>query len=271
MLMLVIEVSIYLDVLVVVNTYMTWILLSLTAALSHTYSKPSLRAWASLLGGISALLILVPNSVKAIYFTVLLLKILSCAAVTAIAFFGASLKKQMILLGVFILANMLLSAFLGKFQRLAEVPQIVLSSGFIYLDISPLTLIASTAVIYLIILKASKINAKNLGEAHAYRVSFKIGCKVYSLDGVADTGNTAVDLFSGLPVIICTGVDINPEGFIRAVPYKTVSGGGILYAANPGKVTLTDEKGRTFEVSALVAGMGQAGDKRAIFNPKILI
>lgn len=268
---LVIEVSIYLDVLVVVNTYMTWILLSLTAVLSHTYSKPSLRAWASLLGGLSSLLILIPQSVKVISFTVVLLKILSCVAVTTLAFWRVSLKKHLILAGGFLLANMLLSAFLEVFQRLLRIPQIVLSSGFIYLDISPLTLIASTAVIYLIILKMSKTCQKNLGETHAYRVSFKIGCKVYSLDGVADTGNTAVDLFSGLPVIICTGVDINPEGFIRAVPYKTVSGGGILYAANPGKVTLTDERGKTSEVSALVAGTGQAGEKRAIFNPQILI
>lgn len=267
---LVIEVSIYLDVLVVVNTYMTWILLSLTAVLSHTYSKPSLRAWASLIGGLSSLIILIAQPDKVFSFTALLLKILSCAAVTVLAFWRVSLRKHLILAGGFLFANMLLSSSLGVVQKLVGIPQIVLSSGFIYLDISPMTLIVATAAIYMILLKASKLYQNNLGGIHAYRVSFRIGCKAYCLDGVADTGNTAIDLFSGLPVIICTGVDIKPDGFIRAIPYKTVSGGGILYAANPGKVTLTDEHGKISEVSALVAGTGQTGERRAIFNPQIL-
>ena len=105
--------------------------------------------------------------------------------------------------------------------------------------------------------------------SNSYRVDFKVGCKAFSLDGVADTGNTARDLFSGLPVIICTGVEIKSDGFIRAVPYKTISGEGILYAVNAKDIKVTDENGVSKEVSALVAGVS-GGERRAVFDPKIL-
>ena len=251
-------VDIYVDVLVVLNTYMAWILLGLTAAVSHTYSKPKFRAAASFLGGLSSLMILIPHGGKLLSFTVLIFKALSCFAITAVSFWRQSLKKTAALSLLYLGLNMLLK--LGK---------TVVYSGFVYIDISPMTLILSTAVIYIIVCCVSKLFSRRLGGSNSYRVDFKVGCKAFSLDGVADTGNTARDLFSGLPVIICTGVEIKSDGFIRAVPYKTISGEGILYAVNAKDIKVTDENGVSKEVSALVAGVS-GGERRAVFDPKIL-
>ena len=263
-------VEIYIDVLIIVNTYITWLLLSLTSSLTHTRSTVGMRAIASFLGGLSALLILIPNDDKLTAFTVLVLKAISCIVIVVTAFWRQSLRRFSLLTLAFFAVNMLLSAALELIERFVGVSVISLHSGFIYLDISPLNLVISTAVIYLVVCKASKLFSKSLGELNVYRVDFKIGCKAFSLDGVADTGNTARDLFSGLPVIICTGVDIKSSGFIRAVPYKTISGEGILYAVSPEMITVTDESGTKREVNALVAGLPDAGAQRAIFNPKIL-
>ena len=145
----------------------------------------------------------------------------------------------------------------------------VLDSGFIYLDISPLTLVMMTAGVYLSAVLISKKFSRSFCPEGAYRVDFRIGCKAFSLDGFADTGNTARDLFSGLPVIICTGTVFEGGRGIRAVPYKTVSGEGVLYAILPEGLTLTNEKGEKKRVDALVAGL-PGGEKRAVFNPKIL-
>lgn len=267
----VMTVDIYLDVLVVINTYITWLLVSLTVALTHTYSKALPRAAASFIGGLSALIILIPQGDKLLCFTSAALKIISCIAIVVTAFWRQSVKKYFVLTLSFLGINMLLSAALELLQRALKTHPIALSSGFIYLDISPVNLIVSTAAIYLSVCFVSKLFSKRLGKLNAYRVDFKLGCKAFSLDGVADTGNTAKDLFSGLPVIICTGVSLESSGFIRAVPYKTISGEGVLYALNPESITVTDEKGIVRKVTALVAGVPGTGEQRAIFNPQILM
>ncbi len=264
-----IEVDIYIDVLVVLNTYMTWILLSLTAALTHTYSKPIRRALAAFSGGASSLIILLPISGKLMTFTVLCLKAASCFLITGVAFFGVGLKKYLMLTASFIGSNMLLFSALSLVENLLGAPKIALTGGFVYLDISPLALILSTAAIYFLLCRFSAMRSFCLGRLNSYRVEFRIGCKAFSLDGVADTGNKARDLFSGLPVIICTGINIDGGRGFRAVPYQTISGEGVLYAVNPGSVTFRDEKGRTKSVSALVAS-APGSEKRAVFDPDIL-
>ena len=262
--------DIYIDVLIILNTYLTWLLLSLTAALTHTALKTSRCALASFIGGISSLIILIPTHVKLIGFIVFVLKVISCAAIVAAAFYRQSAKKLALLTVSFFAVSMLISAALELLQTSVGTSTFCLQSGFIYLDISPLNLVISTAVIYFAVCVFSKLFSKKLGVLNSYRIDFQIGCKAFSLDAVADTGNTARDLFSGLPVIICTGVDIKDGKKLRAVPYKTISGEGILYAFSPDNLSITDEKGSSKEISALVAGINSNGEQKAIFNPKIL-
>ena len=262
--------EIYIDVLWAVNTYMTWLLLSLTAALTRTPSRPMNRAAASVVGGLCSLMILLPTHGKVIAFTLAVLKVLSCILITAVGFWRISLKKLMLLSAAFLGSNMLICAAMILIQNAIGARPVAVSGGFIYMSISPTALIVSTAVIYLLVCRISKLFDSKFGERNSYRVEFRIGCKAYSLDGLADTGNRARDLFSGLPVIICTGVDIPAEGYLRAVPYRTVAGEGILYAAMPDELTVTDGSGRKYAAKALVAGLPKGGERRAVFSPEIL-
>ena len=99
------------------------------------------------------------------------------------------------------------------------------------------------------------------------------------LQGLADTGNSLVDFFSGKPVIICDGTkfaDIAPspsapppKGF-RLLPCETVSGNGLIPVFQPDEVVIYAERtGRYRKVDALI-GIGERENERAIFNPKIL-
>ena len=262
--------DIYIDVLIILNTYLTWLILSLTASLTHTALKTSRCAIASFLGGLSSLIILIPTSDKLLSFTIFALKIASCVSIVTTAFWRQSIKKLILLNVSFLGGTMLVSAALSLLQNILGTSPFCMQSGFIYLDISPINLVVSTAVIYFLICVFSKLFSKNLGALNSYRIDFQMGCKAFSLDAIADTGNTARDLFSGLPVIICTGVDIKNGKMLRAVPYKTISGEGILYAFSPDTISITDEKGSSRTVSALVAGIDPDGEQKAIFNPKIL-
>ena len=95
-----------------------------------------------------------------------------------------------------------------------------------------------------------------------------MGDKSYTLQGVADTGNTVCDIFSGKPIIICTGFAEIAGGI--PVPYSTVNGEGVLFAVKPNTLHIQDEKGRLKSASALVA-FKQGSEKRAVFNPNILV
>lgn len=262
--------EIYVDVLVILNTYLTWILLNLTGALTKTVLKPIKCAAASFLGGISALIIMLPDDVKLIRFTSIILKILSGILIIFIAFYGVKLKKLLILFSAFMGVSMVLSGGLMIVENLLNTPSVALPGGYIYFDVSPVNLVLSTAGIYFSVCIFWKLYDRNLGRNNSYRVDFKIGCKAFSLDGFADTGNNARDIFSGLPVIICTGIEISEGSKMRIVPYKTVSGEGILYAFFPDSITVTEYKKEPCKVSALVAGIDPGGEQRAVFNPAIL-
>lgn len=262
--------DIYIDVLVVVNIYITWLLISVTSLLSRTFSKPARRAAASLLGGLLSLAVLIPMPDKPFNITAILLKLLTCLAVTFTAYFGQSPKKLLLLSATFFASSMLLYVSTELLERFLGADVILLQNGVMYLDISPLSLILTTAAVYFVICVFSRLFSKNLGELNSCRVTFRLGCKAFSLDGFADTGNKARDLFSGLPVVICIGVELDGGEKLRAVPYKTVSGEGVLYAFLPDEIYLTDAHGKRKDIAALVAGLDPEGEKRAIFNPDIL-
>lgn len=263
--------EIYLDVLIILNTYLTWLLINLTAAVSKTRLKPVNCAVSSLIGGLSSLIILLPDAVKPMPFTYMILRILTCPAITISAFFGNRPKKLAVLTLIFLSMSMLTSGALTLLETFVHIPKILLPGGFIYLDISPLVLTLTTAAIYIIIIIADRFFGRHLGSANSYRVEFKIGCKAYSLDGIADTGNKARDLFTGLPVIICTGIELPEDEKYLPVPYTTINGEGLLYALRPKELKIISSAGEPLKADALIAASPQkSGEARAVFNPSII-
>ena len=261
------DMSIYLDTLVIVNAYITWLTLSLTAKLTHQYSKPVRMATGAFIGGFSALLIIIPESIW-----VMFLKVLSLIIVIAMAFLrkGMSKSRFLIICAEFLGVNIIFGGAVYLVQSLVGAEIIYINNASFYFDISLGTLIFFTAVIYVLTVIISGFFAGKADRNHAYRVLFTSNGKKYSYDGVADTGNTVTDLFSGKPVIICAGSseNLHLEHF-SAVPYSTVNGEGLLYAFSPDELYIEDETGNRKTVNALLA-FTDGGERRAVFNPAIL-
>ncbi|MCD8108039.1 MAG: sigma-E processing peptidase SpoIIGA [Oscillospiraceae bacterium] len=259
--------SIYLDTLVIVNAYITWLTLSLTAKLSHQYSHPMRMVAGAFIGGFSALIIILPECV-AVFF----LKILSFIIIIIVAFLrkGMSKARLFILCFEFLGVNVIFGGAVYLIQTLMGADIIYINNASFYFDISLGTLIFFTAVIYVMTVIISGILERKADRNHSYRVMFASGGNRYSFDGVADTGNTVTDLFSGKPVIICTGLSEKPamERF-SAVPYSTIDGEGLLYAFSPDELFIEDETGAKKSVNALLA-FTDSGERRAVFNPAIL-
>jgi len=259
--------SIYLDTLVIVNAYITWLTLSLTSKLSHQYSSPVRMAIGAFIGGFSSLIIVIPASIWVVF-----LKILSFILIVATVFLrkGMSKSRFMIICVEFLGVNIVFGGAVYLLQSVIGSDIIYINNASFYFDISLGTLIFFTAVIYVLTVIISGFLERKVDSSHAYRVMFTSGGNSYSFDGVADTGNTVTDLFTGKPVIICTGSSEKPslERF-SAVPYSTIDGEGLLYAYSPDELYIEDETGRRIAVNALLA-FTDSGERRAVFNPAII-
>ncbi|MCD8005598.1 MAG: sigma-E processing peptidase SpoIIGA [Oscillospiraceae bacterium] len=259
--------SIYLDTLVVVNAYITWLTLSLTSKLSHQYSKPMRMAIGAFVGGFSALIIIIPESIWVIF-----LKFLSFVLIIVTTFLrkGMSKLRFLVICAEFLGVNIVFGGAVYLLQSLIGADIIYINNASFYFDISLGTLIFFTAVIYVLTVIISGLLERKADRNHAYRVMFTSDGSSYSYDGVADTGNTVTDLFSGKPVIICTGSDGKPSiKHFSAVPYSTIDGEGLLYAFSPDELYIEDETGKRKTVNALLA-FTDNGERRAVFNPAIL-
>ncbi len=259
--------SIYLDTLVLVNAYITWLTLSLTSKLSHQYSSSIRMAIGAFIGGFSALIIIIPENIGIIF-----LKILFFAIIIAATFLKKGISKQrfLIICAEFLGVNIVFGGAVYLLQSLIGTDIIYINNASFYFDISLGTLIFFTAVIYVSTVIISGFLERKADRNHAYRVTFDYDGTRYCFDGVADTGNTVTDLFSGKPVIICTGSSEKPNyDRFSAVPYSTIDGEGLLYAFSPDKLYIEDETGKRKTVNALLA-FTDSGERRAVFNPAIL-
>ncbi len=266
--------TVYLDTLVVVNIYISWLTISLASKILNLACNKKRRAAASVLGGFSSLIILIYSESAVVVILSALLKLVSLLLMTFAAFYkkGMNLKRLATSALAFVIINIAFGGGVYLLQSIFKTRVIYINSFTFYFDISLTKLIFITGTVYIVICLVSYIASNKLDKSHSYRVLMTIDDCSYHIDGVSDTGNTVTDIFSGKPVVICTGFgDKAAHGRkITAVPYSTVNGEGILYAFTPDKLCIEDEKGSIKEVSALVA-FTDGNSKRAVFNPKVLM
>ena len=140
----------------------------------------------------------------------------------------------------------------------------------IYLNLSPLFLVTATFFSYLVIRLLSKINGRQDNLNLECDVLIKFNEKAVILKAKIDTGNTLREPFSGLPVVVAQYkfiekivpepikkhffvLDTNgsSEKFLydvqklknfRLIPYKTISGTGLLPAFKPTYIKIQNVK-----------------------------
>ena len=100
----------------------------------------------------------------------------------------------------------------------------------------------------------------------------RLGERLLTIEGLADTGNCLVDFFTGKPVMICSAADIGelPKGTAkRLIPVNTVSGEGLMEIFRPDEVLISAENEKKRHSADVMIGLGETHGK-AIFNPKNL-
>ena len=265
--------TIYLDVLLVFNLYVNYILLRLTAGLTHSRLRMGRCLGMSALGSLSTLLILLPPMpVLLSVLCKLLLAVLLCMGA-----FGWHDRRRLFLCTVCLFSSSFaMAGIMLALSTMCSV-RVVHSNSCWYLDVSILHLILFTIAAYILLHTVQYLHERMHTADGGYRVCIRYRCCTVQLRGLADTGNSLVDFFTGKPVIVCdaagfAGIDTDafpPKGF-RLLPIATVSGSGMIPVFQPDEVVIyTEQTGRCQQVDALV-GLGERGNGMAIFHPRVL-
>ncbi len=267
--------TIYIDVLLILNLYVNWLLLRGTAGLTHTKLTSRRCIIASLLGSLTSLTILLPctNSILMV-----LMKI-TTAAVPVGAAFGVRHKGLFLRnLCVFISVSFVFAGLCLGLCTLTGTNLLIWSGSCIYLHFSLVPLILCTALAYFLLRIFSFVRMRFFRTEESYEVIIRIGMKTVKCKGLADTGNSLCDCFTGKAVVIVSRslLEAIPEAAqpqllkgYRLLPYSTVSGEGLMEVFQPEETVIRSlSTGRIRKIDVLI-GITEE-ETSAIFSPAVL-
>lgn len=280
---------IYLDVLVIINIYADYFLLKATERLCHEKCSRLRIITASLVGGVFSLLILAP---PLNFFLELAIKIFISLILTLICFGFVNLQTYFKRTAVFFGMIIVFSGVEALIYTLISPLEMHYNNGFAYINISSAIIIFSTIIAYLIIKVAQYIMYPEVFVGKTYTITITNNDIDISSSAIADSGNSLIDFFSGLPVIVCSYdicrdisppslpaimdakvdysyADISVQG-VKIIPYSTVGNSGIMFAFKPQKIVISDGNVEK-NVRAIIGIAPQKIENNdVIFNPKLL-
>lgn len=279
--------TIYADILVIVNLYIDFFLLWCVKKVLGLRVKKRRLALGALAGAILSLFALLdlPDLAS------LLLGLCTALAVTAASF--APLKLGMLCRAAvcFWAFTFLLAGFFLFLLRFFAPKNVAVLGNVVYFDLSPLLLFVFTCAAYLLFTLAQKLLPGGSPNLRCQWLLVENRGQKIRVYAKADTGNNLREPFSGSPVIVCQAEslgDAAPPGILkffhsgsgsqaapslsdglRLVPFESMGGTGVLPAFRPEKVTAV-KTGQ--QLSCYIAACQQklsAGQYDALYNPDL--
>lgn len=281
-----IRLTVYIDVLILINTYINYLLLSLTAKILHIKIKFKRCIITAAVSSLLSFFYFLPEYSDAI---IIFLRITASFIITFAAFGKTDLfslvKNSFFFSGIYFIFAGLLS-YVSQFEIFKSVLDV--NNMTAYSTVSITFLIVTAGIFYAVISLAERFILTETSLSGGFSVIIKSGNNEVELKGIADTGNTLTDCFSGKAVIVAgreslasiTGVPSNNsestllsgqhlKGY-RVIPYSTCSQDSVLPVFTPDKVVIKDLKRKTQKSVDVLVGVSRNG-KEAVFNPKLLI
>lgn len=258
---------VYVDVLFVINFFITYLLLLLTRLFNKRRVKTYRLIVASIAGGIYSLVIIVDNASFLFTFTA---KFLVSALIIFIAFGFNRLSLFAKNLFIFYFSNMILLGVILALRLAFNSGGILVNNNCVYFDISAKALLSSAFFAYIICIAVVKIYNRTLSSKQIYSLKIFSDENIWHMFAFADTGNKLKEPFSDYPVIIVDKNKLNvPTN--RVIPFNTVGGEGFLEAFRPDKIILSSGK-KSVETDKVYIALSsiESKDFSAIINPEIL-
>ena len=237
---------IYADVLVILNIYVTYLMLSLTGVICRKKRNPLRLLISSAAAGFYSLIILVPDISETL------------TAVTRIPFgialcltaFGFCNKRVFLRIVLCFFAVSFSFAGIMLFLWLFFAPQgMYYSNGIVYFNINTATLVVLTIICYVIVSVFHRYIRCKAPVNMIYDCEVEFSGKKYFCHCFLDTGNGLTDPYNSNPVIIIHEDKFKgavPEKFqsdshsnngkFRLIPCRSVSGNELLLGFTPDKI-----------------------------------
>ena len=265
--------TIYLDVLIVMNIFITYFLLLSCDLILHKKGKQIRLIFGALVGGISSLVILFPPLPAVI---LLLEKLLISFAITMIAFGLRPWKLLLKRTAAFYIISFLYAGFMSALWFFVTPAGMQYRNGVAYFHVSAVVLVLSTVIVYLLLSVAAHFFRRTPKKEEVLSVRLECDGRETVVEAFVDTGNQLRDLMSGLPVAICEISALKgmiPEEIsyaleekqiekiknerwkkrVRILPMNAVTGAGTLAGFKPDRVIIEQEHEKQKEVNLLIA------------------
>ena len=283
---------IYLDVLILINLYVTYFQILAVSVFTHRKTVWYRKLSAAGIGAVASLSIFIPQEMV---LTLTLLKIFLCALIAFVAFGYTGFRAYAVSVLFLMLVSFVFSGLMLCVWLFAAPMKMLFINGTVYFGIDTMTIILSTCAAYGVVRIIRYILHKNGKTDGKYTVIIKNNGRECRLSALADSGNGMVDCFSGLPVIVCRRdmcADVSPPAIemiennsdiseigtqmikgVRIMPFSTVGKGGLICMFKAESVVIDDETNEEkYPVNALIGiVIGGRQEYEAIFNPKILV
>lgn len=283
---------IYLDVLILINLYVTYFQILAVSVFTHRKTVWYRKLSAAGIGAVASLSIFIPQEMV---LTLTLLKIFLCALIAFVAFGYTGFRAYAVSVLFLMLVSFVFSGLMLCVWLFAAPMKMLFINGTVYFGIDTMTIILSTCAAYGVVRIIRYILDKNGKTDGKYTVIIKNNGRECRLSALADSGNGMVDCFSGLPVIVCRRdmcADVSPPAIdmiennsdisdigtqmikgVRIMPFSTVGNGGFICMFKAESVVIDDETNEEkYPVNALIGiVIGGRQEYEAIFNPKILV
>lgn len=231
---------IYVDVLIFTNIIINYCILSLSQKFLHIKTKQTRLVISSTIGALFSLIVFLP-----IYSNIfsLSLKLLVAFIMCLIGFSYSNISSFIKLVVCVFSISLVFSGLMVLIYQYTNIKRIAVINDVVYFQIEPLNLILISLFIYLIIIvlqRSFNDNTKNT------LVTTKILYNqiTYECCGKVDTGNSVVEPFSQIPVIIVekSVFGKNEIPTTRIIPYKALGSHGILNGFKPDKVFISKKE-----------------------------
>lgn len=278
---------IYVDVLIAVNLFINFFLIISTAKFLHLKTQKSRIILGEILGGIYSLYILLPSTN---FIISIIVKLFMAASIILASFKFSGIKIFFKTLICFYLVNFAFSGIMLALWCTLRLQGMTVNNGVVYFSISPAILVASTVATYIILKIINRVIGKRSFGKSICQVKIIGDHSEVILSALIDTGNSLVEPFSGLPVIVAKIENIKsvcPEKFLsaskmnrldetaflkskfRMIPFKTISGEGLLPAFKPKSITINGGAQKEAYI-AVCSGDILAEDCSAIINSDLI-
>ena len=278
---------IYIDILLLLNFYVTYFLIVGAGCILHRKISVSRRILGSIAGTVSSLMIFLPALPLIVNIAI---KIAVSLIITFASLGYGDIKTFTKSSAVFFIINCIYAGIMLALWMFCAPMGMVYNNGVSYLDIPFWAVILSTSASYVILLIIRRVLDTKTDLDKKYQIEITTSMGKATLTAIPDSGNKLTDFLTGLPVIFCdinecsdicpqeifiyltdmNREDISLQG-IRLVPCSTVSGDTLAVCFKPDKLIISDERTKK-EINALIGFTknGISSNFGAIFNPNLL-